>query len=318
MKHLMTGLLLAAQIGLPAFADTFGTGANQFSIDFVDIGYGGNQWDSTTGYGAVNYNYRMGKYEITIDQFMKARAADSRIGDGDENYWNSGVRSAGIIAPAGKVNWLEAAMFCNWLSSGDALTGVYQFAGGGGLSAIDRSYRNGSGLAYVIPSEDEWYKAAYYRPINNGSYSAYASGLDSDPVHGTANGWNYVKGLDYAVGGPNYVWEAGFGAQEQNGTFDMTGNVWEWTESEWDADIAPDWVVLRGGGYSDNKYGIEAENRDTGSNLEYEAGDFGFRVAAIPEPSSVLLLTIGSGGLLFYRRAKRRRQDNHITRRKFQ
>ncbi|VGO19837.1 PEP-CTERM sorting domain-containing protein [Pontiella sulfatireligans] len=37
----------------------------------------------------------------------------------------------------------------------------------------------------------------------------------------------------------------------------------------------------------------------------------------IPEPSSVLLITIGSGGILFYRRAKRRQQEQHISRRSF-
>ena len=37
----------------------------------------------------------------------------------------------------------------------------------------------------------------------------------------------------------------------------------------------------------------------------------------IPEPSSVLLLTFGSGGILFYRRAKRRQQEQHVSRHSF-
>ena len=35
-------------------------------------------------------------------------------------------------------------------------------------------------------------------------------------------------------GSPNYTWETGFGAGEQNGTYDMMGNVWEWNESAMD------------------------------------------------------------------------------------
>ncbi|MHB0955846.1 MAG: hypothetical protein ACYC0X_05635 [Pirellulaceae bacterium] len=30
--------------------------------------------------------------------------------------------------------------------------------------AIDRTYRNAGGLAYFIPTENEWYKEAYYDP----------------------------------------------------------------------------------------------------------------------------------------------------------
>ena len=43
-----------------AQADTFGTSGNEFTIDFVDIGNAGNAADTTT-YGAVPYEYRMGK-----------------------------------------------------------------------------------------------------------------------------------------------------------------------------------------------------------------------------------------------------------------
>ena len=38
----------------------------------------------------------------------------------------------------------------------------------------------------------------------------------------------------------------------------------------------------------------------------------------VPEPSSVLLLTMGAGGILFYRRAKRHQQEQRTNRRSFQ
>src|SRR6185503_11921220 len=62
-----------ALIGMPAKADTFGTGANAFTIDFVSIGNPGNPGDwgppfgdrhYTSGFGYVPYNYRMAVTEV--------------------------------------------------------------------------------------------------------------------------------------------------------------------------------------------------------------------------------------------------------------
>ena len=294
-----------------AHADIFGTGANQFSIDFVNIANSGNAADAS-GYGAVGYNYRMGKYEITIDQFVKARAADSRISNGNENYWNRGTRTVGINAPVARASWLESARFANWLTTGDAYTGAYQFDGSGLFVDTDRAAAVAAyGTVYVLPSEDEWYKAAYYKPVNDGSYSLYASGLDSLPTHGTTEGWNYVNSLgEFANEAPNYAWEVGFGGQEQNGTYDMTGNVFEWNEDAKVPGNPEDFgLIFRGGGWNSSEITLDSTYRTEGA-FEQERPDLGFRIAAIPEPSSVLLLTIGSGGLLFYRRAKRREQEN--------
>jgi len=39
-----------------------------------------------------------------------------------------------------------------------------------------------NGTIYVIPTEDEWYKAAYYA---GSGYSLYAFGTDTAPIAGT-------------------------------------------------------------------------------------------------------------------------------------
>ncbi len=309
-------ILLAAALAITAAdADLFGTGTNQFSIDFVAIGHAGNAADAT-GYGAVGYHYRIRKTEVSIDQFFKARSADGRIGNGDENYWNVGIRSVGNDAPASRVSWFESAMFCNWLTTGDAYSGVYQFNGSGTLVAFDRTYRNVNGLAYVLPTEDEWYKAAYYKADGSG-YSLYASGLNTVPTWGGADGWNYAGG-GYVNEYPNLTWTIGFGAEEQNGTYDMNGNVLEWTESAADGildDLNED-RTCRGGEYGS----FETELRSTARYTPLPNGQLsplGFRVAVIPEPSSVLLLTFGAGALLFHRRALRRRFDRPAFRNRF-
>ncbi len=110
---------MAAMVAIGAQADTFGTGTNQFIIDFVEIENAGNAADAS-GYGAVNHTYYIGTYEITIDQFTKARTLDSRIGDGDEGHWNDDPRTVGLSGPASKASWVESARFANWLTTGDS------------------------------------------------------------------------------------------------------------------------------------------------------------------------------------------------------
>lgn len=228
----IAGTLAVILTAVWGYADTFGSGANEFSIDFVSIGNASNAPDAT-GYGTVNYDYRIGTHEITIDQFARARAADSRI---DALYYDT-YSAAGAGAPA-TLSFYQAAKFCNWLTSGNALTGAYLFNDSGTFLVADIRY-----LAevtydryYVVPTENEWYKAAYYKPVNDGTYSLYASGLNTTPIRGTTNGWNYYNG-GYAVGPPNIMWETGYGGLEQNGTYDMMGNAWEMLESAFDGTL---------------------------------------------------------------------------------
>jgi len=67
----LTMLLMFALSPAGAYADTFGTGGNQFSIHFVPLSGGTNP---TSGYGIAADNYRMGVHEITNDQWDKFKA----------------------------------------------------------------------------------------------------------------------------------------------------------------------------------------------------------------------------------------------------
>lgn len=60
--------------------ETFGTGANQFSIDFVQIGNPGNSPDTTgrpNPTGSVAYTYNLGRYEVHRDAITKANVSGS-------------------------------------------------------------------------------------------------------------------------------------------------------------------------------------------------------------------------------------------------
>ena len=83
LRLLATCVVLIAAVGIALMgratrADTFGSGANTFDIEFVTIGNPGNAADTTGNpnpAGSVPYTYRMGKFEISEQMIDKANAA---------------------------------------------------------------------------------------------------------------------------------------------------------------------------------------------------------------------------------------------------
>lgn len=289
-----TILMVAALVSAGAQADSFGTGGNAFTLDFVNIGNAGNAAD-TSGYGAVADAFRMGMHEVTIDQFAKANAAaGGTLGDGDENPYSIGVNGAAL-----RTSWLEAAKFANYLTSGTYNGGAYQFSDVNTLTGVDRDAAVSTyGTVYVLPTEDEWYKAAYLKS-DGSAYTLYATG-DSVPTAG-AGGENY-NGVN------SNPWDVGSGGlAENNGTFDMNGNVWEWNESAYDGtlDNMAENRVIRGGAFLNSEIYLRSSRRNS-LNPTGENNDIGFRVAAIPEPSSIGLMALAGGfGLAFRKRLRR-------------
>jgi len=267
------------------------------NIDFVAIGDAGNAGDTRgaanpSGAGSVAYGYSIGKYEITNGQWDTfVSAAGAPTGNATAAY-NTSASWTGTDVPTNEVSWYEAAQFCNYLTTGDKSQGAYQWSGNntnpGDFTSIDRdSAISTYGMVYVIPTEDEWYKAAYY---TGSGYSTYANGTDTAPVAGVDTNYNS------AIGQP---WEVvGHGTMEQNDTVDMMGNVFEWNETL----IYGSYRGLRGGSYTDDN--LSSSDRYDGPDPapSYEIISIGFRVASVPEPCSLVLL--GLGGLTLMRRRR--------------
>lgn len=277
------GFRVASVLGVSSYseADTFGTGANRFTIDFVTISKNTNP---TSGYGIVNNNYRMGTYEITNDQWDKFKAAYGAVMGSPTTAYNSNRYWTGSSVPTNNVSWYEAAQFVNWLNTSKGFQAAYNFTGtihtnnytfalwGAGDADGTNLYRN-KNAQYFLPTEDEWVKAAGW---NGTTLQTWATINNTRPVDGVDS-----RSVSSSVA----PWNVGSGSKEINGTYDMMYNVFEWTENPWM--------------YGDYSVGIENDSdrciRGDGSfgwlryppDLEYY--DIGFRVASKPYCSEPIL-----------------------------
>ena len=290
-----------------AQADMFGTSGNEFTIDFVNIGNAGNAAD-TTGYGAVPYAYRVGTYEITQDAIDKATA--SGMSNVTAGAWTGNQ-------PAANISWYEAAAFVNWLNTSTGNQAAYNltFSGSWSMtlwSSADAWTAGGTDLYrhkdafYFLPSENEWYKAAYYNQAA-ANYFDYPTGSDAAPV-AVANGTTANTAVYDSLGsGPAGVNDAG--GLSPYGTMGQGGNVWEWMETATNGNNSSPTEnrVLRGASWSNSppiEY-MQSSYRSFFSEPSGDNSDLGFRVASVPEPSTYAILLMTGAGALWWARRQR-------------
>lgn len=312
MKPMKLAVAFALGLGMIANcavrADTFGSGANTFIVDFVTVGNAGNSNDAGAGggsyfddYGGVNYSYRMGVYEISQNDITKAT-----------NLGMANVTAGAFIGdkPAANISWYEAAAFVNWLNTSKGYQAAYNLtfistwsltlwgASDQATTGVDSGtnpYRHKNAY-YFLPSEDEWYKAAYHK--NDGvtaNYWDYATGSNTAPT-AVASGTTAGTAV-YDEFLPADVTLAG--GLSSYGTMGQNGNVYDWAESAGDGsnNINTESRVNRGGSSSHSVNGLRPWTRYANPPAD-ELGNIGFRVASVPEPSAALLLVLGCGAWL--------------------
>jgi formylglycine-generating enzyme required for sulfatase activity len=310
------------------------------TFDWATVGNPGNAVD-IHGYGSVEYTYCMSKYEVTNAQyteflnavaasdpngaystFMGIRQQGGIIRSGLEGNYTYSVKPDALgqgpggngdyiyaNKPVNHVSFVNAMRFINWLQNGqptgaqDASTtedGVYKISNG-------TSENRDVSSTYFIPSEDEWYKAAYHKNDGvTGNYWNYPTSTNSQTNHNkpsddTGNSANFQNG-GYTTGNTAYpLTDVGAYALSDSpyGTFDQGGNIWEWNET-----VIGGIRGLRGGSFHHTLSSLRAAYPFTGLDPMYEdSSTIGFRVAMIPEPSTIRLGALVAIGLLMRRQS---------------
>ncbi len=279
-------------------------------------------------YGRVEYSYDIGKYDVTVAQytaFLNAVARSNRHGlykwqMGTMGNWSGLSTGAGIkqsgeagsytysaIGDSGNypvtfVSWLDAARFCNWLHNGQPADGTER-AGTTetGAYTLNGDTTNGletrnAGAKWWLPSENEWYKAAYYDPsLNQGAggywkYATKANVMPGNQLVGQANQANYrnaqgfclVQNDRYIKEHTNYLTPVGAfqNSASAYGTYDQDGNVSQWNDSF--VGVAKNGMKCRGwrgGAWSSWPVMLGASGAALNYTPQYEDSDTGFRVA---------------------------------------
>ena len=282
------------------------------NIDFVVVGDPGNPNDQNYGngvFGAVANTFAIATHEVTLDQytaFLNAVAATdtySLYNTHMETVQNTaGISRTGMSGsyvyavigsgahPVVNLTFYDAVRFVNWLhngqGTGDTETGAYTLLGGTATPSNGPTVTRNTGAKYWIPSENEWYKAAYYQPFaaggdfdgywlfptrsndipnsRNGSVSDANSAnfYRDDGIENGFNGGYAVTNTTVYDGTQNYLTDVGAFTQAASyyGTFDQAGNVWEWHDT-----INPGGTrSLRGGNCFSNDFWLRRFGQDRG------------------------------------------------------
>ncbi len=263
----------------------FTTTSHGATINTVPVGNPGNAGEIQPSgmFGAVGYYYRIGTTEITNNQYAEFlngvdpsgantlalydgnMSIDPRVGGinfngGAANGSKYEIKPGRGNNPVVYVSWYDSIRFANWLHNGQGAgnteDGAYTLLGGTPTPSNGNSITRNAGAKWWLPSENEWYKAAYHKNDGvTGNYWDYPTSTDAlpysdqppgsgapDPSNtanfygndGIANGYND----GYAVTGStsilidNPLTDVGAytSALSPYGTFDQGGNVYEWNE----------------------------------------------------------------------------------------
>ncbi len=168
------------------------------TTQWVTIGSGGYNYPVTCG---ITRSGTVGSYSYALSTSAAANLGSPPIPTGNGNF------------PINWDNWGDAARFCNWLENGQPTgqegpgtteTGTYTLNGATTVQQLFTVTKN-PGATYWIPTENEWYKAAYYKTGGtNAGYWTYTTKSNTSPsdvysATGTNNANFNSSGLQAAV-----------------------------------------------------------------------------------------------------------------------
>jgi formylglycine-generating enzyme required for sulfatase activity len=332
-------------VGVAALLSSFVLPARAEAIQWVTVGDPGTVADTTGSpnpAGTVGYVFKIMTFEWKNSQYVDFLNAVDPDGTNPNSVYNgnmggnarggisftSGAASGSKYAvrsnmgdkPVNFVSWFNAARVANWLHNGgmnvvstDATAGAPQNTGAYTLGTATSGMAPAKNIAaqYWIPTENEWYKAAYFKGsgTNTGywQYPTQVTGTAPNAVGATTVGTGSSGGVSPVTTGNfvNSTRAADWNSQDGNvtsvgtnggpsayGAFDMGGNVYEWNDLDGTAGTARG---IRGGSWLFVATEASSSIRYTDSTAT-SPQDYGFRLAspvAVPEPSTWVMAGIG-------------------------
>ena len=197
-----------------------------------DVADGDSKTPGVQHYGWVNYNYNIDKYDVTNAQYVEflnskdpngantlglySTYMTSQIPFGGIDYNANADPGAKYSAKSGDENHpvdflslFSTLRFANWLNNGgtsssDTESGAYTLLGGTPTPSNAFTITRTPGATIFLPSEDEWYKSAFYDPRttaqggppSDSHYWLYGTSSNDPPVFSNpsplANHANYL------------------------------------------------------------------------------------------------------------------------------
>jgi formylglycine-generating enzyme required for sulfatase activity len=256
-----------------------------------DIAGGGFSTERPVHRVTIPEAFAVGRYEVTVGQFREFADETSYRTEGGCHLW-TGVaweidsskswQDPGFNQsdqhPVGCMNWDDAEAYAIWLA-------------------------RKAGQSYRLLSEAEWEYAQ-----RAGAATLWSHGNDETGIcrYGNIRDDTYRSNTDDTAGAQcddGSITKAPVGSYQPNefGLYDMTGNVYEWTQDCWNDSYSGSptngsaWMsgdcsrhTLRGGSWPSRPRGLRSAFRN-----KFETGNrsnnFGFRVARPLSPQGVLL-----------------------------
>jgi hypothetical protein len=312
------------------------------TIDYTPVNNAGNA-ANTNGWGAVSDVFKIAKYETSNTQYVDFLNKVDVSGTNPNGVYNAQMGSdslGGITFNAGGssgakytvktgtspggvaytnmpvlfTTWFSAARFTNWLQNGQQTnsssmeTGAYTLNNqtSGNIPA-----RN-AGATDFLPSRDEWYKAGFYDG-NTVAYKTWPTNSNAQPTN-TVSNLTLANVANYGATATPTLSPISVGSYINTtstyGAFDMFGNATEYTDTAGTgADVgrpqmfSGSWAttVASAGSWNATAAGIFRSSTTA-------TGQVGFRVAAVPEPATIALASVGIASLAGLDWMKRRKK----------
>jgi len=314
------------------------------TIATVPVGNAGNAAD-VTGFGAVNYNYNIGEYDVTVSQytaFLNAVATTDTYGLYDPSMAGTTQGNPGIIQsgsagdytysiaanrgnyPVTDVSFWNATRFANWLNNGQPVGA--EGAGTTETGTYDLLATSMDATLAVTPTNKNQITSS---PADNNSVVRSAT---ATWAVASENEWYkaayYDPALNNGAGGYyTYPYQSNvadltkanyygldtspvgsYADPSYYGTYDQGGDVYQWNEN---IDYGYNVRDVRGGAFdSGGDFNTLTSVDFTYVQPWVPYSSVGFRVTEVPEPLSGGAVVLAAAGALARRPSKRSGSQN--------